>query len=799
MNPALEDSPLAPAEIRLRRFLSILAPVFALMAGGYVLQGVLGDAEFPFVANSVAKDGTFAVLCLVAAADLRRHMWAVSVVIGAHLLIIGSLLFSVATGNADDVSGSFAAPPGVGLPEAETLLFIWLGLALAVTVALLYCRQKAVRARFELKYLAPHQHRTLMALAEVLVLGRDEALSPAAVAANVDDYLDSFPAHEKSKAKLALSALWIYPLLRLRPPYPIMSPRGRVEFIERCFVSDVADRRLPGPLRRIVQSMLFAAQQLTFIGYYSDPRAAKATGYVPFSEREEGGALSELADRPFPPLSVRTPREVDTDRISADVVIVGSGAAGAVLAKRMAEKGRQVCVLERGRHVDPSEFTEDERKQFATLYADGGMQMSTDARFQVLQGRCVGGTTVVNNAVCFDLPAHVLERWNDGDGLDAGLDEADLAAAFSRVRSFMPVKRMTSQAHLAGGAVKFRDGVEALGLNRSGDFDVVEANMSDCLGSGYCNIGCPLGRKLSALDYTLPMAQAEHPDGVRILSECAVRRITPQNGSGAEVECELSDGRKLSVSANTVVVSAGALASSLILQRSGLGGPNAGRGLSFNLGAPMTGEFEEKLDSFRGLQISHYLRTPGDDGLILETWFNPVGAQALFMPGWFRDHYRNMRRYDHMACTGSVVGTRPDGRVTLNWRGRMKLSYEPHPDDLNRLTAGLKLAGRIYLAAGARRVMATTFRFLPYSTPASLDDLDTQIRDNTDIQLHSSHPQGGNAISRNRTRGVVDPDFGVPNAPGVYVCDASVFPAAITVNPQLTVMALAEYAADRIE
>ncbi|HYH61341.1 MAG TPA: GMC family oxidoreductase N-terminal domain-containing protein [Solirubrobacterales bacterium] len=456
-------------------------------------------------------------------------------------------------------------------------------------------------------------------------------------------------------------------------------------------------------------------------------------------------------------------------------------------------------MLEAGRHVDPSKFGEDEREQFASLYADGGMQMSTDARFQVLQGRCVGGTTVVNNAVCFDLPDHVLERWNDRDGFDAGIPKSEMDAAFQSLRAYMPVKRMTSRTHLAGGAVKFREGIEALGLDQSGDFDVVEANMSDCLGSGYCNIGCPLGRKLSALDYTLPFVQANHPGALSIISECAVQSVTPSNGSRAEVNCRLSDGRELRVSANTVVISAGALASSLILQRSNLGGPNVGRGLSFNLGAPITAEFDEKLDSFRGLQISHYLRPPGDDGVILETWFNPVGAQALFMPGWFRDHFENMRAYDRMASTGSVVGTRPNARVSLNWRGKMKLSYEPHPDDLKRLVAGLKLAGRIYLAAGATRVMPTTFRFLPYSSPGALEGLDAQVTDNTDIQLHSSHPQGGNAISRNRSRGVVDPDFKVPDAKGVYVCDASVFPAAITVNPQLTVMAMAELAADRIE
>jgi choline dehydrogenase-like flavoprotein len=797
----IEGEQLTREEQRLRKFLLILGPVFFGLAVSYLLQGTIADpkAEFPFVANSIAKDGTFAVLCVVAAADIRRHAWAVQVVIGAHVLLIGSLLISLLVGNTDDVSGSFQAPFGWELPAAETLFWIWLVLAIAVTATLAWCQRTAARARYTLHYLAPHQHRTLMALAEVLVMGKDELVTPEEVAANVDEYLWSFPAEEKKKTKLALTALCVYPMLRLRPPFPVMSPERRIDFIERCFLADVAERRLPGFLRRVVQSMLFAAQQLTFIGYYADPRTAEATGYVRFSERAGGGIPADLADRPYPPLRVRTPAEVDSERISADVVVVGTGAAGAIIANRLAERGREVVMLERGRHIDPAEFTEDERAQFANLYADGGMQMSVDARFQVLQGKCVGGSTVVNNAVCFELPPHVLDRWNDPDGLDAGLSEDGLASAFGRLREFVPIDRMTSRRTLAGGARKFREGVRALGLDRSGDFDVVEANISDCLGCGYCNIGCPFGRKLSALDYALPKAQAEFGDGVRIYSECAVEKVAPSNGSPAGVECKLSDSRRLRVSANTVVISAGAIASSLILQRSNLGGPNAGRGLSWNLGAPLTAEFDEKLDAYAGLQISHYLRPPGDEGLVLETWFNPVGAQSLFMPGWFRDHYRNMRHYDRMACTGSVVGTRPGATVSLDWRGRMKLKYEPHPEDLKRLVAGLKLAGRIHLAAGATKVMATTFRYLPYSSPAALEDLDSQIADNTDIQLHTSHPQGGNAISRDSAQGVVDPDFALRGAPGVYVCDASVFPAAITVNPQMTVMALAEYAAERIE
>ena len=793
-------------ELRLRRALVFFTAAFVAMGAGYVIQGAFADAEYPFVANSLAKDGVFAILCAIAAADVRRHGWAVLVVVAGHVLIVTGLLATFAFGQISSVAGSFEGPPGIDVPPAETLFWIWVVLATAVAVLLFALQRSAVKSRYGLRYLEPHQHATLMALAEVIVLGGDEeVLTPQQVAANVDEYLHSLRARQKWKSTLALSALTAYPLLRLRAPYPLMSPQSRLEFLERCFIADVAERRLPGFLRRPLQSMFSAAQKLTFIGYYADPRTAASTGYVPYSRRPRYAEDMKRVVRNRPSLDVRTPAEIDAETVNADVAIVGSGAAGALLAHRLAKRGREVLVLESGGHFDPSTFTEDERSQFSNLFSDGGMQMSRDARFQVLQGRCVGGTTVVNNAVCFDLPPHVLDRWNDPDGLDAGLDPGRLARAFDSVRDFLNVSRdwgvNAPNGAISAGARKFCEGVERLGLDRPGGYDVVEANIADCLGCGYCNIGCAFGKKLSALDLTLPEAQREFgTDAVRIFSECEVERVLTTNGSAAGLRCRLSDGRELRVNAKTTVVAAGALASSLILSRSGLGGDLAGRNLCFNLGVPMTAEFEEKLDSYDGLQISHYLRPAEDDGLVLETWFNPVGAQALMMPGWFSDHFRNMRRYDHLASAGSVVGSRRNATVKPGFRGRgMKLDYEPHPDDLRRVVGGLKLAGRIFLAAGATRVTPLTFKHLPSSTGEELDRLDAQVRDNTDIELHTSHPQGGNAMSRDPAKGVVDERFRVHGMESLYVCDASVFPSAITVNPQLTVMALADYAAAGIE
>ena len=791
---------LTAAERRLVRTLRILGLVLGSLVLTYLGQGLFGDAEYPFVANSMAKDGLFAALCLIAASDIRRASWAATVVVFGHGLLVAGLLGMLIAGRNDAVANTIGE---VGPLDGEAVFWVWLALASAVTVSVGLMQRAAWKARYELRFLSPTQHRAALAMAEVLIEGDMELLTPEQVAREIDDYLVSFAARAKWKFRLALLGISAYPLLRGRPPFGLMSTEDRRRHLKKWFEADVVERRLPQLLRKPVQSMFYAAQQLVFIGYYSDPRTAPSTGYVPFSERE--GAKEEIAarvDAGRPRVRSRSPHEIDGERMEADVVIVGSGAGGGILAYELAERGRRVIVVERGRHVDPSEFVEDERVQLSALFADGAMQLSADARFQVLQGMCVGGTTVVNNGVSFPLPETVMERWNDDQGLAAALDPVAYRAAEKHIRRFLPIVSQESNPRLNAGAPLFLRGAHELGLDRPpARSGVVDASIVDCLGCGSCNIGCPYGKKLSMLESALPRAQARYPGRLRVLAECTAEKVLYEGGTATGVACRLSDGRRLRVDAGeAVIVAAGALHSSLLLRRSRIGGRKPGRYLAFNMGAPMTAEFPDRLDAYAGLQISHYLEPIEGDGLILESWFNPVGAQALFMPGWFSDHFQNMRRYDHMACVGSVVGTRRsiDSVVKPGLFGRgFKLSYEPDPADLRKLVEGLKIIGRAFFAAGATKVMPTTYRYLPFKPGDDLDELDRHIRDNTDIQLHTSHPQGGNPMSANPGIGVVDPDLKVHGFQNLYVCDASVFPSSITVNPQMTIMSLARYCAER--
>jgi choline dehydrogenase-like flavoprotein len=642
------------------------------------------------------------------------------------------------------------------------------------------------------RFLPRPAFKALAALAEVVV--DQERLAPDEAARNVDRYMGTFRAQRKWVVKVALLGLWLYPLRFLKPTFPRMKPEARREFVEKRFIRDIAYGRVHFA-RRLIQAMFRLSSQMAYLGYYGDPRTFDSVGYKPFTQRDRFDPKLRDVPASLPRLTCLSRAELNGDTIDADAVVIGSGAAGAIVAYRLAEAGRRVLVLERGLHLHPSEFEEDEVKQISNLYADGALQLSRDFSFQVLQGMCVGGSTVVNNAVCFDLPDHVRDHWN-GPKHEAGLDEARLAESFTNVRRWLGVTRPPSP-NLQRGADKFVGGVKALEL--SDEVDVVETNISNCPGSGYCNIGCPYGTKLSMLDKVLPEGQERFgAENLRILPECRAERIETRNGRAEAVQARLSDGRKLRVKANTVVVSAGAIASSWLLMESKIAKGRAGRDVCFNMGSPITADFDDVLDSFDGVQISHYLQPEAGSGFVMESWFNPVVSQALNMPGWLDDHRENMRRFRHLTAAGVLVGTKGTARLRPALTGGVDIDYKPAREDVETLVNALKLLCRIYLSAGARRVMPSTFRFHAFTEESQVDQLDEYVKNTSYLSIGSGHPQGGNALSGEPGKGVVDPSFRVHGFENLFVCDASVFPTATTVNPQLTVMALAEYAAPGI-
>jgi hypothetical protein len=787
------DAELTPAESGLRTTLRVLTVAFAAAVVMYELGPFLTVTRpwfvaLPLTANSATKVGIFALLCFYVARDLRGRMPVIGVVVTGHVvsIVIQAIYAIFRTGTE------------------RTILLGGVGLDLVLTAVLFALYQRAWTARYGLVFLRPMEFRCLMALSEVLVTGPEKPATPVEVAAAVDGYIERIRARRRIIHRVALFALEIHPTLSFKPPLSQLDAEQRLQHLETHFIKA---RRRHGPMGRLraaIQSGIRIAQQLVYIGYYSHPAVQKQIGYRVFSQRARFAGLHLPKPRRHP-LEVMRAEDVAGGEIEADVCIIGSGAAGGTLAYHLAAAGRSVLVVERGRYVEPREFSEDEVDMIGKLYADGVFQQSEDFKFTVLQGSCVGGSTVVNNGVCFDPPADVLARWFDSSIQDSGIPPERLADALATTRHLMRVTPQ-AQAVLNPTGEAFMRGVDRIDpLKERLERGPVEANIEGCVGCGYCNTGCAYGRKLSMLDHLLPAAQLRHPGKVRILAECPIDRLTPRTGPKSHVTAALgtlSDGRRIRIRARTFVVSAGTIASSYLLQRSGIGRDlPVGRQVSFNMGAAITAEFPDGSSpglAHDGLQISHYGRPVQPRGYVYETWWNPPVAQALNMPGWFADHYGNMRRYADLMAVGVLVGTEARGTIGSALTGGPAINFEPSAKDLDTMSRGLAELGGILFAAGASRLMVNGWRYHEFHSPRDLEHLAALARKPGALAFGSGHPQGGNAISRDTRRGVVGPDFRVHGYDNLFVCDASVFPSSLTVNPQLTVMTLATHAAEWI-
>jgi choline dehydrogenase-like flavoprotein len=862
--PWIPDKPISSWE----RIAQVVFGLFGLgslgAAAGSLLLPYLGvtlDASLlvnPFmIAGSTIKIAVLGLCALLVAADVRRYthytQMISALVIGhsASLIVITLLwLFGFAR------FGDYTLTIGGTTFTRDQMMFGAWALDVVIITAFLFLLHRINHTLLDyLGFLTPSQFRAMESIAETLVAGGEaEAVPPHQIVLRTDSYLKAFRSNRLGLARLAIMGLQLSPLAWLRPPINYLHPAARQEFIDTRFKKEIiTPTPLYGLLDGIVrfvnvlllrsrgrpaedvgatlsfigllEAMMRFNMQLTYLGYYSNPAAwekqpdGSGLGYVPFSQRPKD--FDVIPRRPYPPLKVTTPDVLEREGIDvisdADVVIVGSGAAGAILAEQLLEQGRRVLVLEKGLYVHPDDFKEDEIDMISRLYSDGALQISQALRFTILQGSCVGGTTVVNNAVCFDTPRRVLDAWNSRNSTPV-IDVDRFYDSQRRVRERMRIQPITAGTRqpLDGGVLNHGDSVVTAAVQKYFQgrangyrYDVIEANITDCLGCGYCNIGCKYGRKLSMLDEVLPSAQHKHgSENFRIISEAEVVRLEASNGKITRMVAQVRGRRKLFINnPKTVILSAGTVASSWLLMQSGIGKRlPVGQGLSFNMGSPLHALFDQELNSYDGLQIAHYLALDDHPGFVYETWYNPPVAQALAMPGWLDTHFHNMQNYNRMAAVGVLVGTESNAYIVpALLTGGPDIVFQPSAGDMKKLVDALVILGDIFLTGGALEVYASTRsyqsyrnRTAVYTAQSELDRLRELVKHDYDILLGTGHPQGGNAVGASPDNSVVGPDFKVFGYDNLYVCDASVFPTSTTVNPQLTVMTMAHYASQFI-
>ncbi|EOA39375.1 hypothetical protein CARUB_v10012453mg [Capsella rubella] len=518
-------------------------------------------------------------------------------------------------------------------------------------------------------------------------------------------------------------------------------------------------------------------------------------------------------------LKVTEDRESDTYKIECDAVIVGSGCGGGVAAANLAKSGLKVVVLEKGNYFVPRDYSALEGPSTFELFESNSLLMTHDGRFRFMAGSTVGGGSVVNWAASLNTPDAIIEEWSVQRGI-AIFSSEKYKAAMDRVCKRIGVTEKIIREGFQNTIL--RKGCEKLGL----DVTTVPRNSTDKHYCGSCSFGCPTGEKRGT-DSTW-LVDAVNNNAV-ILTRCKAEKVIladndahKRKESGRKKRClgvtaSLSNRtrKKLEINAKVTIIACGSLKTPGLLASSGLKNPNIGRGLHIHPILMAWGYFPERNSDFKGaahegeiMTSLHYVH-PMDSttpNITLETPAIGPGTFASLIP-WVSGSDIKERLAKYTRTSHIFVMVRDEGVGEV--KGDI-VKYRLTKADEENLTIGLKQALQILVAAGATEVGT-------YRSDGQRIKCDGIKREELEAFLHTvnapagvvsmskhwthsftAHQMGCCRMGASEKEGAIDGKGESWEAEDLYVCDASVLPTALGVNPMITVQSTAYCISNRI-
>ncbi|MBX3181433.1 MAG: GMC family oxidoreductase [Polyangiaceae bacterium] len=484
---------------------------------------------------------------------------------------------------------------------------------------------------------------------------------------------------------------------------------------------------------------------------------------------------------------------------SADVIVIGSGAAGATSARVLSAAGLEVIVLEEGSVL--SAPRSDMYTSFKHHWRDMGLQAAEGRAFTpLLQGRVVGGTTVMNGAIIHRLPEPIYDGWAAEHAVNRSFSYAELERVFDALDRELMVGPAPDAVFGENNRL-MQLGVERIGATGNR----IQRSVSGCRGSAHCNQGCPTRRKQSMDVSFIPRALEA---GARLYYQCRAERVRAKRSRAEAVEGRFVDpvtrarGPRFRFHARrAIVVCASAIQTPGLLAASGVGRRSRllGERLQAHPGTGVVGVFDAPVKMSFGATQGYESKHFWHERMKFEAVGMPLEFAAARLPGIGPALMQELASFDHLAIWGVQIRAEAQGQVRRGLFGGTSVHYDLTDADVERLKLGVSRLIQMMFAAGAREVLPGVHG-LPerISSPDQAAPLAALPSDPRRFHCIAAHLFGTAKLGLSPHSSVVDLQGQVHDSPGLYVMDSSIFPTNLGVNPQHSISALAWLLSERL-
>lgn len=480
-------------------------------------------------------------------------------------------------------------------------------------------------------------------------------------------------------------------------------------------------------------------------------------------------------------------------QFECDAIVVGSGPGGFVTADNLAAAGMKVALVEAGPLVTPDDMNVEAPHFLAKYYWEGGLRLVRGSSPNpAMSGRCLGGSTVVNSAIMLPLPEWVRQEWADGDGLHDLLEAEALKRSFERIfaRTHTAPTPMTV---LGKRNLLVKSALEAAGMKAH----PLPRAVKDCEGCASCITGCHEHRKQSV---DIAYKDAFLANGGTIFTCSEVERVLTKSGKALGVTGQVVDidgwqrvGR-FEIRAPRVFMAAGVAHTPAILMASGLsGGGLVGSTLEAHITGGGVAIMDEVVDPWHGATQGVGAFSDDIKGMKYEALWAAPSLISVNWGGLGHTWLKDLQSMRHAACFALVYKAKVSGQVKRGLGRLPSLHLHIPQSEIRVLMRGLKRIVDGFLDIGARHVHTTTSNVPAYfHTKSETEALLSPKVKASDCHMTFNHMFGSCRLSSNPRRGPVDASGRLRGVDGVWVTDASLFPAPSAVNPQATIMVLAD-------